>query len=40
MADATVDQRVRAIFIQMAQVWFRLAEEKTVEPDNLKANAD
>jgi len=28
MATATTDERTRAIFMQMAQTWFRLAEEK------------
>jgi hypothetical protein len=29
MARSTKDERTRAIFSQMAAVWFRLAEEKT-----------
>ena len=28
MASATTEERTRAIFTQMAQTWFRLAEEK------------
>jgi len=40
MADATVDERVRAVFIQMAQVWFRLADDKAVQPENLTEDAD
>jgi hypothetical protein len=28
MASATTEERTRAIFMQMAQTWFRLAEEK------------
>jgi hypothetical protein len=28
MARSTKDEQTRAIFSQMAQVWFRLAEEK------------
>jgi hypothetical protein len=27
VAEASSDQRTRAVFVQMAQVWFRLAEE-------------
>jgi hypothetical protein len=27
LAGATEDERTRAVFLQMAQVWFRLAEE-------------
>jgi hypothetical protein len=27
MANTTQDQQTRALFMQMAQVWFRLAEE-------------
>jgi hypothetical protein len=33
MVESIGDERTRAIFIQMAQVWFRLAEEKMVEPE-------
>jgi hypothetical protein len=33
IADATEDQRTRAVFIQMAQVWYRLAEEHAKEED-------
>jgi hypothetical protein len=33
IADATEDQQVRAAFIQMAQVWFRLAEEHAEEEE-------
>ena len=40
MADATVDERVRAVFIQMAQVWFRLADDKAVQPENFTEDAD
>ena len=29
IAHSATDERTRAIFSQMAQVWFRLAEEKT-----------
>jgi hypothetical protein len=35
MADAAIDDRARAAFTQMAQVWFRLAEEKAATPENL-----
>ncbi len=37
MASATSDEKTRALFMQMAQVWFRLAEEKgpaSDEPGN------
>ena len=40
MAEATADEVARAAFIQMAQVWFRLAEEKTVQFENLPEDAD
>ena len=40
MADATADEVVRAAYIQMAQVWFRLAEEKAVQLENLQEDAD
>jgi hypothetical protein len=40
MADTTDDEHTRAVFVQMAQVWFRLAEEKTVQPKDPKTNAD
>ena len=39
MADATADEIARAAYIQMAQVWFRLAEERTTEPENLAEDA-
>jgi len=29
MAQTAEDQRTRAVLVQMAQVWFRLAEEKS-----------
>ena len=29
VADISSDQRTRAVFVQMAQVWFRLAEGET-----------
>jgi hypothetical protein len=28
MASTTEDERTRALFMQMAQVWFRLAEQR------------
>lgn len=34
IADLTEDQQIRAVFIQMAQVWFRLAEEHAKEKDS------
>jgi hypothetical protein len=33
MALMARDDRARAVFIQMAQVWFRLAEEKAVQTE-------
>jgi len=39
MADATVDRRTRAVFIQMAQVWLRLADDKAVQPEDFKEDA-
>ncbi len=33
MATAATDERTRAIFMQMAQTWFRLAEEKAQQTD-------
>ena len=33
MANATSDERTRALFLQMAQAWFRLAEKKNDAPD-------
>jgi hypothetical protein len=33
IAETTEDQRIRAVFVQMAQVWFRLAEEHAKEED-------
>jgi hypothetical protein len=32
-ASATEDEQTRAVFIQMAQVWFRLAVEREKEED-------
>jgi hypothetical protein len=40
MAETTADKRTRAVCIQMAQVWFRLAEKKPVEPENPLKDAD
>ena len=40
MAEAVSDERTRAAFIQMAQVWFRLAQEKTFQAENPLENAD
>jgi hypothetical protein len=44
IAETAGDKRTRAVFIQMAQVWFRLAEEfaeeKTVLPEKPLADAD
>jgi hypothetical protein len=33
IAATTDDERTRAIFVQMAQVWFRLAEERAKVED-------
>jgi hypothetical protein len=33
-ASATGDEQTRAIFIHMAQVWFRLAAEREKEEDS------
>jgi hypothetical protein len=33
VADTSSDQRTRAVFIQMAQVWFRLAGETSLKDD-------
>jgi hypothetical protein len=33
IAETTEDQQTRAVFIQMAQVWYRLAEERAEEED-------
>jgi hypothetical protein len=33
IADTTEDQQTRAVFILMAQVWFRLAQEYAEEED-------
>jgi hypothetical protein len=40
IADTIVDEGTRATFIQMAQVWFRLAEEKVVQPEGAKEDTD
>jgi hypothetical protein len=40
LADAAVDERARAAFIQMAQVWFRLAEEKASPAENPRKDSD
>jgi hypothetical protein len=40
MADATDDERTRALFIQMAQVWFRLAERRPSNPEIPRENTD
>jgi hypothetical protein len=37
MARAAADERTRAVLVQMAQVWFRLAEESQ-EDDEQKGN--
>jgi hypothetical protein len=34
IADVTEDQQIRAVFIQMAQVWFRMAEEHAKAKDS------
>ena len=34
IAERACDERVRAILIKMAQVWFRLAEKNTILPEN------
>jgi hypothetical protein len=39
MAQMAADERARAMLIQMAQVWFRLAQEP-VNPDDEKQSAD
>ncbi len=38
MARAVDDARVRAVLIQMAQVWFRLAEDQTAGGKQLEKN--
>ena len=40
IAETVGNERTRAIFIQMAQVWFRLAEEDTVQPEKPLEEAD
>lgn len=40
IAETVGDQRTRAIFIQMAQVWFRLAEEAAVRSESPLEEAD
>lgn len=40
IAEAVGDQRTRALFIQMAQVWFRLAEEHPVQSESPLEQAD
>jgi hypothetical protein len=40
IADTIVDEATRATFIQMAQVWFRLAEEKALQPQSSKEDTD
>jgi hypothetical protein len=40
IADTKVDEATRATFIQMAQVWFRLAEEKARQPESSKEDTD
>jgi hypothetical protein len=41
IAEAARDDRTRAVFIQMAQIWFRLAEgEKTLQPEKPLEDAD
>ena len=39
MATAATDERTRAIFMQMAQTWFRLAEEKAQQADSGSGSA-
>ena len=40
IAETVGDERTRAIFIQMAQVWFRLAEEDPVQSESPVEAAD
>jgi hypothetical protein len=40
MAWTAGDERTRAVFIQMAQVWFRLAEDKTAQAEIPMEDAD
>ena len=40
MAGTAGDARTRAVFIQMAQVWFRLAEDNTAQAEISLEDAD
>lgn len=40
IAEAAGDERTRALFIHMAQVWFRLSEDGAVQPENPLGAAD
>jgi hypothetical protein len=38
IARATGDEQTKAIMVQMAQVWSRLADEADASPTSLRAN--
>ena len=40
MANSSQDPQERAALLQMAQVWLRLADQKTEQPEGKKTHPD